>query len=78
MAIIIKNKMINHRFRKNVLLLGGQSTDLGRKLVNRYTKPLMKRWNVFNVDSLPNREAQHNFNFDFTKPLTDTRLSELT
>ena len=43
--------MINHRFRKNILLLGGQSSPVGRKLVEKYRKFSMKKWNVFNVDS---------------------------
>ena len=46
----------NHRFRKAVLIIGG-STDLGKKLTDHFAKPLLKRWNVFNIDSVPYKGA---------------------
>ena len=46
----------NHRFRKSVLIIGG-SSDLGKKLTDRFAKSWFKRWNVFNIDSVPNPSA---------------------
>jgi hypothetical protein len=57
-------KMIpNHRFRKTLLLIGG-SGDLGRAVTKRFTKTLLYRWNVFNIDTKPNPDAIKNFIVD--------------
>jgi hypothetical protein len=57
----------NHRFRKAVLIIGG-STDLGKKLTDRFAKPLLKRWNVFNIDTEPYKGASSNYEIDFSDP----------
>ena len=50
----------NHRFRKSLILIGG-SGEFGKKITARFAKPLLKRWNVFNIDSVPNPDATANF-----------------
>ena len=56
--------MINHRFRKNALILGG-STDLGKRIMDRFTKVIYKRWNVLNIDKTSNPAASKNFLLDW-------------
>ena len=53
----------NTRFRKTLLLIGG-SGELGRVVTARFAKPLLYRWNVFNIDAVANPEATHNFIVD--------------
>jgi hypothetical protein len=59
-TLIILIMIPNNRFRKTLLLLGG-SSELGRVITKRFAKTLLYRWNVFNVDSVANPEAQKNF-----------------
>ena len=50
----------NHRFRKSLILIGG-SGEFGKLITARFAKPFMKRWNVFNIDSVANPDATGNF-----------------
>ena len=50
----------NHRFRKNIVLIGG-SGDLGRQITDRFTRPLLYKWNVYNIDFVENPMANENF-----------------
>lgn len=50
----------NHRLRKSLIVIGG-SGEFGSKITTRFAKPLLKRWNVFNIDSVPNPDATENF-----------------
>ena len=43
----------NTRFRRSLILIGG-SGELGKIVTARFTKPLLFRWNVLNIDSVPN------------------------
>ena len=52
--------LFNHRFRKSLILIGG-SGEFGQKITTRFAKPLLKRWQVFNIDSKPNPDATANF-----------------
>lgn len=53
----------NTRFRRSLVLIGG-SGELGKVVTARFTKPLLFRWNVFNIDSVPNPDATTNFIID--------------
>lgn len=53
----------NHRFRKTCILIGG-SGELGRVLTKRFAKTPLFRWNVFNIDTVENPDAQKNFLID--------------
>jgi hypothetical protein len=53
----------NHKFRKTLLLIGG-SGELGRVVTKRFTKTLLFRWNVFNIDATENPDASKNFIVD--------------
>lgn len=68
----------NHRFRKNLLLIGG-SSELGRAVTKRFAKTLLYRWNVFNVDAKPNPDAAKNFivDSDSQTPFTGEVLDNL-
>jgi hypothetical protein len=59
--------MINHRFRKTALVLGG-STDLGKRIMGRFTRVIYKRWNVLNIDKVSNSDASKNFILDWSDP----------
>lgn len=52
--------MFNHRFRKSLILIGG-SGEFGKKITKRFAKPLLKKWQVFNIDAVPNEDATANF-----------------
>lgn len=52
----------NTRFRKTLVLIGG-SGELGRIVTKRF-QPLLYRWNVFNIDSVENKDATVNFIVD--------------
>ena len=55
--------MFNHRFRKSLILIGG-SGEFGQKITTRFAKPLLKRWNVVNIDGVANPDATANFIID--------------
>jgi hypothetical protein len=57
----------NNRFRKTLLLIGG-SGELGRVVTSRFAKTPLFRWNVFNIDTKPNPDAQRNFLVDYYEP----------
>ena len=70
--------MIRTPFRKTLLLIGG-SGEFGRVVTKRFAKPLVKRWNVFNIDSVANPDATHNFIVDLKQdnPYDGTVLGKL-
>lgn len=53
----------NHRLRKSLIVIGG-SGEFGQRITTRFAKPLLKRWNVFNIDAVPNPHATENFIID--------------
>lgn len=52
--------MFNHRLRKSLILIGGNG-EFGQKITARFAKPLLKRWQVFCIDSKENSDATANF-----------------
>lgn len=64
-------------FRTKALLIIGGSGQFGKEITAKFRSGLFRKWKVFNIDLVENKDAQHNFIIDPSQPIRAETIKEL-